>query len=78
MQWREVQSLYGYGPNDRVFVVELEDDGSAYVRFGDGVIGARLPTGAQVTADYRHGLGTGGAGRDREGTQRDPRSAPGR
>jgi predicted phage baseplate assembly protein len=60
VQWREVQYLYGYGPDDRVFVVEVEDDGSEYVRFGDGMIGARLPTGAQVTADYRHGLGTAG------------------
>ena len=34
--------------------------GSTYVRFGDGVIGSRLPTGAQVTADYRTGLGTAG------------------
>jgi hypothetical protein len=60
VQWREVQYLYGYGPDDRVFVVEVEDDGSEYVRFGDGMIGARLSTGAQVTADYRHGLGTAG------------------
>ncbi len=60
VQWQEVQYLYGYGTDDRVFVVELDDDGSAYVRFGDGVIGSRLPTGAQVTADYRSGLGTAG------------------
>jgi hypothetical protein len=60
VQWQEVQYLYGFGTDDRVFVVELEDDGSAYVRFGDGTIGARVPTGAQVTADYRHGLGTAG------------------
>ncbi|HEU5213947.1 MAG TPA: hypothetical protein VFU30_00245 [Gaiellaceae bacterium] len=60
VQWQEAEYLYGHGADDRVFVVELEDDGSAYVRFGDGVIGARVPTGAQVTADYRHGLGTPG------------------
>ena len=56
----ELQYLYGSGPQDRVFVVETDDDGSTYVRFGDGTIGALLPSGAQVTADYRTGLGTAG------------------
>ncbi len=60
IEWQELQYLYGSGPQDRVFVVETEDDGTTYVCFGDGTIGARLPTGAQVEADYRTGLGTAG------------------
>jgi hypothetical protein len=60
VQWNEVPYLYGSGPDDRVYVVERADDGSYTVRFGDGVIGARLPSGAQVTADYRSGLGVAG------------------
>jgi predicted phage baseplate assembly protein len=60
VQWTELEYLYGAGPQDRVFVVEREDDGSYQVRFGDGVIGARLPSGAQVTAEYRTGLGSAG------------------
>jgi hypothetical protein len=60
VQWHEVEYLFGYGATDRVFVVETEDDGSQWVRFGDGTIGSLVPTGAQVTADYRSGLGTAG------------------
>jgi hypothetical protein len=60
IQWQELQYLYGAGPQDRVFVVETDDDGTMYARFGDGAIGARLPTGSQITADYRTGLGTEG------------------
>lgn len=60
VEWTEVQYLYGAGPGDRVYVVERDDDGSYWVRFGDGAIGARLPSGAQVTADYRTGLGSAG------------------
>jgi predicted phage baseplate assembly protein len=60
VQWTEREWLYGAGPDDHVFVVELDDDGKYYVRFGDGVIGARVPSGARVEADYRTGLGTAG------------------
>lgn len=60
VRWTELEWLYGAGPDEHVYVVELDDDGKYYVRFGDGVIGARLPSGAQVEADYRTGLGTAG------------------
>ncbi|MGH3265922.1 MAG: baseplate J/gp47 family protein, partial [Trebonia sp.] len=66
--------LYGCGVDDRVYVVERADDGSCAVRFGDGAIGARLPSGAQVTADYRSGLGT--AGNVGAGTLRLPLTRP--
>src|SRR5207237_4055190 len=40
------------------FVTEQADDGSVTVRFGDGIRGARLPSGMQnVKATYRRGIG---------------------
>jgi predicted phage baseplate assembly protein len=59
--WDEVPALYGSGPADRVYVTRLSDDGTVTVEFGDGVTGARLPTGTEnVTATYRVGSGLGG------------------
>jgi hypothetical protein len=61
MLWTEVPSLYGLGPNDRVYITRRSDDGTTTVIFGDGVTGARLPTGQQnIAATYRTGIGTGG------------------
>ena len=45
---------------DAAFVVETEDDGRAYVRFGDGVAARRPAAGAVLTARYRVGNGTAG------------------
>lgn len=59
--WSEVASLYGHGPIDRVYDLRQDDDGVTTVAFGDGVAGARLPSGANnVRATYRKGLGVGG------------------
>ena len=59
--WTEVPWLYGAGPHDRVFTVVAGADAKTYVQFGDGVTGARLPTGsANVVAAYRQGIGTPG------------------
>jgi predicted phage baseplate assembly protein len=59
--WTEVPTLYGSAPADRVYVTRLSDDGTVTVEFGDGVTGARLPTGTEnVTATYRVGSGLGG------------------
>jgi hypothetical protein len=59
--WTEVPSLHGRGPDERVFVTRIDDDGSVLVQFGDGVTGARVPSGAEnVTASYRVGLGAEG------------------
>jgi hypothetical protein len=65
-EWREVPSLFGAAPTDRVFTLQTEDDGTSIVGFGDGVTGARLPSGAlNIEATYRTGLGR--AGRVRAG-----------
>ncbi|WOJ90434.1 putative baseplate assembly protein [Methylocapsa polymorpha] len=56
--WRESPSFFGQGPNDRVYAVRIDDDGTAAVEFGDGVVGARLATGNEnVQATYRKGGG---------------------
>ena len=59
--WREVPSFYGVGPDERVYIVRLDDDGKVAVQFGNGRTGARLPTGSEnVTAVYRVGTGLEG------------------
>jgi hypothetical protein len=61
LRWSEVASLYGQGPKDRVYMTQLDDAGVTTVEFGDGVTGARLPTGtANVKATYRKGIGLEG------------------
>jgi predicted phage baseplate assembly protein len=59
--WHEVSSLYGHGPDERIFISRLGDDGKTTVQFGDGRTGGRLPTGQEnVRAIYRKGIGRGG------------------
>lgn len=56
--WTWVETLYGTGPDARVFVVKMAADGTATVQFGDGVTGSRLPSGvANVVVGYRFGAG---------------------
>src|SRR5437762_1760196 len=59
--WHEVPSLFKRGPRERIFTTEMADNGTVTVRFGDGVRGARLPSGAQnVKATHRRGSGLDG------------------
>ncbi len=59
--WEEVPSLYQLGAGRRAYLTRLADDGTVTVQFGDGINGARLPTGTEnVTARYRVGLGLDG------------------
>ena len=61
VRWHEVPSFYGRGPEDRVYTVRANADAETTVQFGDGVTGARLPTGRNnVLATYRHGIGRAG------------------
>ena len=51
-------TLYGRGPDERVYVSRRADDGTTTVQFGDGRTGARPPTGQEnITALYRKGVG---------------------
>ena len=59
--WHEQPSFFGLGPEERIYVTRLDDDGKTTVIFGDGRTGARLPTGQEnIKARYRKGIGLGG------------------
>lgn len=59
--WHEADSLAALGPQDRKYITRNDDDGKTTVIFGNGVHGARLPTGVEnVKAVYRNGIGKGG------------------
>ena len=59
--WTEVPYFYGHGPREHIFITTRNDDATTTVTFGDGLTGARLPTGiANVAATYRYGIGTPG------------------
>jgi hypothetical protein len=55
--WTEVPTFYGQSSDAQVYIVRQNDDAKSTVTFGDGVRGARLATGAAVTAYYRFGAG---------------------
>jgi len=61
VRWAETASLYGLNADDRNYIIRIDDDANAFVSFGDGKSGARLPTGSEnVTATYRSGIGSAG------------------
>ena len=67
VRWHEVATLHGQPARARVYVTRRADDGTVSVSFGDGINGARLPSGqGNVVATYRVGIGRAallGAGR---------------
>lgn len=59
--WHETPTLYGRGPREHVYVTRTDDDGKTTVEFGDGITGARLPSGQDnVRAAYRKDIGLDG------------------
>lgn len=59
--WKQVPSLYGRGPTERVYTARRTDPGDTILTFGDGRTGARIPTGVMnVVARYRKGIGLEG------------------
>ncbi|HWT13950.1 MAG TPA: putative baseplate assembly protein [Allosphingosinicella sp.] len=60
-RWREVPSLFGRKPVERVYTARQADEGQTILTFGDGRTGSRLPSGAvNLIARYRKGLGLAG------------------
>jgi hypothetical protein len=56
--WTEVKSFFGQPANAQVFTTREDSNQITYVDFGDGVNGARVPTGTNnVVATYRYGAG---------------------
>ncbi|HET6861504.1 MAG TPA: putative baseplate assembly protein [Pyrinomonadaceae bacterium] len=59
-KWYSRRDLLSSGSLDQHFVVEMDNDGLAHLRFGDGELG-RMPAPCSLfTADYRIGNGTSG------------------
>ena len=58
--WLPLGDLLESGADDQNFVVEVDDDGIAHLRFGDGSLG-RMPDACMIfTAKYRIGNGVAG------------------
>jgi hypothetical protein len=61
VQWHEAPALLDLQPESRGFTTRTGDDGVTVLTFGNGVTGARLPTGLEnVKAMYRTGIGAAG------------------
>ena len=58
--WEPAADLLSSGPADARFVPEVDSDGTAFLRFGDGQHGALADPGLTFTATYRAGNGTAG------------------
>ena len=59
--WRKVPFLYRRKPDERIYLERLGDEQKTTVHFGDGIIGARLPSGQQnIRLKYRKGSGLEG------------------
>lgn len=63
-EWRQVDSFFGRGPLEEIYIVREHANGESYLQFGDGETGARLPSGINnVVAEYRTGGGALGPGK---------------
>jgi predicted phage baseplate assembly protein len=61
VRWDEAPRLYGLDEDDEAYIIRRDDNGKTSVIFGDGEMGARLPTGVEnVRAIYRSGIGMAG------------------
>jgi hypothetical protein len=56
-EWQPRYDLLESGGNDRHFVAEMDDDGYAHLRFGDGDLGAQPASDTLFQATYRIGNG---------------------
>lgn len=59
-RWQPRLDLLDSGPNDRHFVVEVDDQRVAWLRFGDGECGCAPEAGEAFSATYRIGNGRKG------------------
>ncbi len=59
-QWEPRQDLLASGPDDCHFVVELNDEGIAQLRFGNDELGEQPDAGLSFKANYRVGIGSVG------------------
>jgi hypothetical protein len=59
-RWDAVYDLLGSDGDDPEFVAEIDDDGRAHLRFGDGECGRGVEVGMSFHARYRTGNGRAG------------------
>lgn len=60
-KWAAVPNFITSGPADRVYITGADQSGNTFVQFGDGLRGARTPTGqSNIRAVYRKGIGSAG------------------
>jgi hypothetical protein len=59
-RWQPRRDLLNSNAEDRSFVVEVENDGTARLRFGDDSFGRRPESGTRFQARYRLGNGVAG------------------
>lgn len=58
VEWQEAASFYGQTPDAHIFVTREDENNKTHVLFGDGINGARLPSGVNnIVASYRYGSG---------------------
>jgi hypothetical protein len=63
--WRPMRDLLGSDDTQRAFVTEIDQNGTAFLRFGDGKYGVAPEAGLAFTATYRVGNGrVGNVGHD--------------
>ncbi len=61
IEWHEADTLAGLEASDRVFISQTDNEDKTSVTFGNGVQGARLPSGVEnIRAEYRNGIGQAG------------------
>jgi predicted phage baseplate assembly protein len=61
VEWAEKPTMFGSQSTERAYTLDTDEQGRSWVVFGDGVRGARLPSGQNnVRATYRQGLGQEG------------------
>jgi predicted phage baseplate assembly protein len=61
IEWQETDDLSALGPTDHDYTTLTDNSAQTSVIFGNGVNGARVPTGtANVKAVYRYGIGSAG------------------
>jgi hypothetical protein len=60
--WQRVPSFFDRRADEEIYIVREDTDNNSWVQFGDGVTGARLPSGVKnVVAKSRTGTGAFGA-----------------
>ncbi len=58
IEWKEVPNFYGQPADAQIFATREDENSKTHIQFGDGINGARLPSGIDnVVAVYRYGSG---------------------